>query len=409
MIKLPGEIKTEIREQVRRITPRVLEIRRDIHRHPERSKREQRTSDLVATELSRTGYEVSRCNNVYGVVAVLDGIQATRTIALRADMDALKLNEQTGLPFASEVEGVMHACGHDAHTAILLGVAEVLRNFKNIIPGNVKFIFQPSEEAFPGGALPMIQEGVLENPKVDAAFALHLDNMLPTGKIAIRHGPGVAGVTSVNMNIRGEGGHFAAPHETVDPIVVAAHVIVGIQSMVTRQIDGRKPFVLTFGQLLAGTRDNIIPEEVIIRGDMAAIDDELRESIEQNMVRLINNMSLSLGASGEISFWRGYPTLTNNGAMVELVQDVASVIIGAENVVSHEPWMTGEDFAFIAQKVPSALWFLGSWDSKKYPSPTRHHDPRFDLDEECIPIGIELTASMALEYLYRYREGGKTW
>ena len=344
-----------------------------------------------------------------GTINAFSAWEPTPTIALRADMDALKIKEKTGLPFASEVEDVMHACGHDAHTAILLGVAQVLRNFRDIIPGNIKFVFQPSEEAFPGGALPMIQEGLLENPKVDAALALHLDNTLPTGKIAVRHGPSVAGVTSVNITIRGSGGHFAAPHETVDPIVVAAHIIVAIQSLVTRQIDGRKPFVLTFGQVLAGTRDNIIPEEVIIRGDMAATDNELRESIEQNILKLVRNMSLSLGACGEISFWRGYPTLINNPAIAGLVQDIASELIGADNVVSHAPWMTGEDFAFIAEKVPSALWFLGSWDKDKYPSPTRHHDPRFDLDEGCIPMGIELAACMALEYLHRYREGGKLW
>jgi amidohydrolase len=407
MIHLPEEIRTRIREWVSRITPQAIEIRRDIHRHPERSKREQRTSDVVAAELSRLGYGISRYNDVYGITAVLKGKQSRPTIALRADMDALKLNEQTGLPFASEVEGVMHACGHDAHTAILLGVADVLRSFSDIMAGSVKFIFQPSEEAFPGGALPMIQEGMLENPVVDAALALHLDNTLPTGQVAVRSGPTVAGVTSVNINVMGKGGHFAAPHETVDPILAAAHVIVAIQSMVTRLVDGRKPFVLTFGQFLAGTRDNIIPEEVIIRGDMAAVDDTLRENIEENLIRLVENVSSSFGAKGAVSFWRGYPTLVNDTAMMGLVQDMASEICGVKNVAGHELWMTGEDFAFVAQKVPSALWFLGSWNTQKYASPTRHHDPRFDLDEACIPLGIELFTCMALEYLYRYSEGGK--
>jgi len=401
MIKLSPDIKEEIKRQVERVAPKIVDIRRDLHRHPERSKREQRTSDLVANRLTDLGYEVVRGASVYSVTAVLSGEKEGKTIGLRADMDALRLQEQTDLPFASEVEGVMHACGHDAHTAILLGVAEVLSNMRHVIPGKVKFLFQPSEEAFPGGALPMIEEGVLENPKVDAAFALHVGSNLPTGCISVCPGPSSGGVSAVNITVKGVGGHFASPHQAVDPIVVAAHVIVGLQSMVTRQVNYREPFVLTFGQILGGTRDNLIPEEVIIRGDMGAVNDKLREDLEQNIERLVKGITESFGASYEVKFWRGYDTLNNDTEMVELVREVGANLIGEDKVLTGEMGLGGEDFAFFVQKVPAAMWRLGAWDTNKHKVPTRHHDPKFDMDEVCMPLGVELTANLALEYLIR--------
>ena len=401
MLSLSPDIRAEIRNQVTTVIAKVIEMRRDLHRHPERSKREKRTSDLVASYLIALGYEVVRGTNIYSLTTVLSGQEKGKTIALRADMDALKLQEQTGLPFASEVEGVMHACGHDAHTAILLGAAEVLSKMSHVVSGNVRFLFQPSEEAFPGGALPMIEEGVLENPKVDAAFALHVDSTLPTGYISVRPGPSIGGVTAVNIKVKGAGGHFSKPYETVDPIIVAAHVLVGLQSMVTRQVNYREPFVLTFGQILGGTRDNLIPEEVIIRGDMGAVNDKLREDLEQNIERLVKGITESFGASYEVKFWRGYDTLNNDPEMVEMVREVAANIIGEDKVLTGEMGLGGEDFAFFAQKVPAAMWRLGAWDTNKHKVPTRHHDPKFDMDEVCMPLGVELTANLALEYLIR--------
>jgi len=404
MIKLSSETRAEIKKRVEAITPKIIDIRRDIHRHPERSKREKRTSDLIASFLTELGYEVVRGKDIYSVTAVLDGEGKGKTIGLRADTDALKLQEQTELSFASEVEEVMHACGHDAHTAMLMGVAEILSKMKHLIPGKVKFLFQPSEEAFPGGALPMIEEGVLENPKVDAAFAVHVGSNLPAGCISVCPGPSSGGVTAVNIRVKGVGGHFAGPHEAVDPIVVASHVIVGLQSMVTRQVNYREPFVLTFGQILGGTRDNLIPEEVIIRGDMGAVNDQLREDLEQNIERLVKGITESLGASYELKFWRGYPTLINEPGMVEMVREVGTSILGEDKVLEGNMGLGGEDFAFFAQKVPAAMWRVGAWDQKKYKVPTHHHNPLFDMDEACLPIGMEITANLALEYLTRNAE-----
>jgi amidohydrolase len=247
----------------------------------------------------------------------------------------------------------------------------------------------------------MIKEGVLDNPKVDAALALHIDSTIPTGCISVRSGPNIGGVTAINIKVKGKGGHFALPHETVDPIVVGAHVIVGLQSMVARQVNHWEPFVLTFGQFLGGTRDNVIPEEVVIRGDMAAINNELRENTEQNIERLVKGVTASFGASAEVQFWRGYPTLENDPGIVEMVREVAASITGKDRVLAGEPSLVGEDFAFFAQRVPAAMWLLGAWDKNKHKEPTRHHDPKFDIDEACLPLGIELMASSALEYLFK--------
>jgi len=406
MIILPGDIRAQISKLVASVTPSVVELRREIHRHPERSKREQMTSDLVARYLTNLGLQVERGTKVYSVIATLNGSAGDNTIALRADMDALKLKEETGLPFASEVEGVMHACGHDAHTAMLLGVADILSRIRLSIPGNVKFLFQPSEEAFPGGALPMIEEGVLENPKVDAAFALHVSSGLTTGCISVIPGPTIGGVTAVNITVRGPGGHFSAPYMTVDTVVVAAQVLVALQTMVSRQVDYWKPFVLTFGQILGGTRDNIIPAEVTIRGNMASTNDKILHDIERNIESVAKGVAEGFGATCEIKFWRGYPTLVNDPGMVSIIKEVAASIIGEEKVIAAEPSLGGEDFAFFAQKVPAAMWNLGAWDTNKYKTPTHHHEPKFDMDEACLPLGIELTANIALEYLYRNKKGG---
>jgi amidohydrolase len=400
-LQLPQSIRDEIKKKVISTKSRIVETRREIHQHPERSKREEKTADFVTGRLETLGLKVIRGVKAFSVAATLKGKGQGKTVALRADMDALKLQEQTGLPFASEAEGVMHACGHDAHTAILLGAAEILSKMQDKIPGSIKFFFQPSEEAFPGGAPFMIEEGVMENPKVDACLALHLDSTLPTGKISVIEGPAIGGVTAVNIAVRGPGGHFSRPSETVDTVVVAAHVLVALQSMVAREVDYWEPFVLTFGQIIGGTRDNIIPAEVILRGDMASVNDTMRHAIEKKIESVVKGVTSGFGALYEIKFWRGYPTLVNDASMVELVKEVAAGIAGRDKVLKAAPSLVGEDFAFFAQKVPSAFWFLGAWDTQKYSTPTHHHDPKFDPDESCLPLGVELMTNMALEYLYR--------
>ncbi|MCG6533696.1 MAG: M20 family metallopeptidase [Syntrophales bacterium LBB04] len=399
MGKIPESVRIAVETKGAAITQKIIDIRRDIHMNPEASKRESRTSQIAFDFLSGLGIPATRCTKNLGVVGLLKGGKPGKTVALRADMDALKLQEMTGLPFTSKVDGLMHACGHDAHTAMLLGVAEVLHPIREQIPGGVKFFFQPSEEAFPGGALGMIEDGCMENPHVDAAFALHV-GMLPTGQIGLRAGGSIGGVTSVSIRVKGKGGHFSTPHKAVDPIVIAANIVVALQSLMTRQADPMEPIVLTFGTIQGGSRDNIIGEEVNIRGNLGAINNELRLEIAEKIDKVTKAIAESMGGSAEVRLWHGYPTVVNDQDMVKLAWKVGEEVFGSENVREIEPILGGEDFAFFLEKAPGALITLGIWDRVKYTEPISNHSPRFDLDERAIPKGINYLSQLALSYLY---------
>ncbi|HMK64339.1 MAG TPA: M20 family metallopeptidase, partial [Thermodesulfobacteriota bacterium] len=261
--------KQEISEIVKGLTSEVIEIRRDLHRHPEVSGKEERTSALVAQQLTELGIEVRRCRKNFGVIGLLKGERPGPTVAFRADMDALPLAEATGAEYASRIPGAMHACGHDIHTAVLLGTAKVLSRLRSRLEGQVLFLFQPSEEFFPGGAIGMIEEGALEDPRPDAVFSLHT-HPIPVGQIAVIPGPIIGSVSTLSLRIFGKGGHFSGPQMAVDPIVVAAHVVVALDSMMTRRVDPLDPAVLTFGMIQGGTRDNIIGDMVVLRGNIGA-------------------------------------------------------------------------------------------------------------------------------------------
>ena len=399
MGKIPDSVRIAVESKVVAITQKIIDIRRDIHMNPEASKGERRTSQLAFDFLSGLEIPVMRSIKNLGVIGVLKGGKQGKTVALRADMDALKLQEMTGLPFASRVDGVMHACGHDAHTAMLMGAAEVLSTIKEQIPGQVKFFLQPSEEAFPGGAIGMIEDGCMENPHVDAAFALHVGT-LPTGQIGLRAGGSIGGVTAVSIKVKGKGGHFSTPHKAVDPIVIAANIVVALQSLMTRHADPMEPIVLTFGTIQGGSRDNIIGEEVNIRGDLGAINNELRLEIAEKIDKLTKAMAESMGGSAEVMLWHGYPTVVNDKRMVELAWKVGEEVFGSENVKEIEPILGGEDFAFFLEKAPGALVTLGIWDKDKYTEPISNHSPRFDLDERAIPKGIKYLSQLALNFLY---------
>jgi amidohydrolase len=399
MGKTPEGVRAAVESGVAAITQKIIDIRRDIHMNPEASKRESRTSKLVFEYLSVLGIPVTRCTKNLGVIGLLEGGNPGKTVALRADMDALRLQELTGLPFASKVDGVMHACGHDAHTAMLMGAAEVLSLVKEQIPGQVKFFFQPSEEAFPGGAIGMIEDGCMENPHVDSAFALHVGT-LPTGQIGLKTGGSIGGVTAVSIRVKGKGGHFSAPHKAVDPIVIAANIVVALQSLMTRQADPMEPIVLTFGTIQGGSRDNIIGEEVTIRGDLGAMNNELRLEMAEKIEKLTGAVAEAMGGSAEIRLWHGYPTVVNDQGMVELARKVGEEVFGLGNVKELEPILGGEDFAFFLEKAPGAFITLGIWDKDKTAAPIPNHSPRFDLDERAIPKGINYLSQLALSFLY---------
>jgi amidohydrolase len=384
--------KKLISEQVGELAAEVIKIRRDLHRHPEVSGKEERTSALVADFLSDLGIKVRRCQGNLGVVGLLTGAKPGPTVALRADMDALPLTEETGAEYASEVQGVMHACGHDIHTAIQLGTAAVLHRLRDRLEGKVLFLFQPSEEFFPGGAVGMIQEGVLDDPKPEAVFSLHTDS-IPVGQIAIIPGPMIGSVSTLSLRILGKGGHFSKPHQTVDPIVVAAHVVVALESMMTRRVDPLDPAVLTFGMIQGGTRDNIIGDMVVLRGNIGALDEALCKFLMEELEKTVKGVTQGMGAGYKLKYIHGYPTLRNDPEMTAYIQRIAGTLIGESNLKTCKPNLGGEDFSFFLQKIPGAMFFLGTHDPSSGP-PISNHDPRFNPDERAIPLGMELMAHL---------------
>lgn len=388
--------KEMISRQVEDLAAEVVEIRRDLHRHPEVSGKEERTSALVAKYLQDMGLEVRRCNGNYGVVGLLSGGKPGPTVALRADMDALPLKEATGAEYASQVEGVMHACGHDIHTAVQLGAAAVLTRLQDRLEGKALFLFQPSEEFFPGGAVGMIQEGALDNPRPEAIFSLHT-HPLPVGQIAIVPGPMIGSVSTLSLRILGEGGHFSTPHRAVDPIVVAAHVVVALESMMTRRVDPLDPAVLTFGMIQGGTRDNIIGDMVVLRGNIGALDESLCRSLMEELEKTVKGVTQGMGANYKLKYIHGYPTMRNDPAMTAYVQKIAGTLLGDGNVEACKPTLGGEDFSFFLQKVPGAMFYLGTHDPASG-APISNHDPRFNPDERAIPLGMKLMTHLVVEF-----------
>jgi amidohydrolase len=281
------DLQENISAEVHRLEKEVVAIRRDLHMYPELSGKAERTSSIVSKYLDDLGLEIRRCKKNYGVIGLLRGEKTGPTVALCADMDALALEEKTGLPFSSKVDGVMHACGHDVHTAVLMGTAAVLTAIRSELKGNALFLFQPSEEFFPGGALGMIDEGALDDPKPDAIFSLHT-HPVPVGKVCIIAGPIIGAVSTMSLRIFGRGGHFSKPHLAVDPIVAASHVVVALNSMMIRKVDPMDSAVLTFGMIQGGTRDNIIGDMVVLRGNIGSLDEGLCKSLMEELEKVVN-------------------------------------------------------------------------------------------------------------------------
>lgn len=375
----------------------IINIRRDFHMHPEVSGQEKRTSGMVADYLEKLGFDVQRCQKNYGVIGRLTGGKPGPNIALRADMDALPLQEKTGLPYASKIDGAMHACGHDVHTAILMGTASVLSEAREELAGSIIFLFQPSEEFFPGGALGMIEEGGIDNPKPDAIFALHTSAM-PTGQIAIVPGPIIGSVSTLSLRIFGQGGHFSTPHLAVDPILVASNVVVALSSMVPRRVNPLENAVLTFGMIQGGTRDNIIGDMVVLRGNIGSLDESLCVKLMEDLEKTVKGITEGLGATYKLKYIHGYPTTRNDPEKTAYVQEVASRVIGEANVLPCTPALGGEDMAFFLQKIPGAMFFLGVHDPDSDHPPIANHDPEFAPDEKSIAVGMKLMSRLVTDY-----------
>ncbi|MEO8154073.1 MAG: amidohydrolase [Rhizobacter sp.] len=407
------------------ITPRVEAVqdkmvawRRDIHQHPELSGQEVRTARLVADQLRKLGLAVKTGVGGHGVVAVLKGGRPGKVVALRADMDALPVAESTGLPFASQVKvkymgqetAVMHACGHDGHTAILLGVAEVLAGVRAQIPGTVKFIFQPAEEGLPEeangrqanwGARAMVAQGALENPKVDAMFGLHISPNMPIGSVGYRSGPMMAGADTVHITVTGSQTHGAAPWMGVDPIVAAAQVITGLQTIVSRQLNiTHEPVVLTIAAIHGGNRENIVPDSVEMLGTLRTFDEEMRTEAKQRITTTAQMIAASSGAKAAVSFGPTAYSVTSNPpdlteAMLPSLQRSAG-----DRVMVLPKISASEDFSEYQKVVPGFFYILGAPPKgKAYADAPGNHSPGFDFDEDAMQLGALSLSMLALDYL----------
>ena len=387
----------QLHPDVQQIIPEVVRLRRDLHQHPELGFQEVRTSALVAARLEELGLPVRRNVARTGVVALLEGALPGPTLLLRADMDALPIQEETGLPYASRNPGVMHACGHDGHTAILLGVAQVLARRRETLAGRVKFVFQPAEEGL-GGAEPMIAEGVLEEPRVDAAVGLHLWSPLPVGTVGVRPGPMMAAADTLRIRVRGRGGHAAAPHRTVDPILAAAHLVVATQSVVSRSVDPADSAVISLCRIQGGQAGNIIPEEVELVGTVRSFRAEVRDRLRQRLEELAHHVPRAFGATADLDFELGYPPVVNDPAMTELVTSACREVLGGPASVVDCHTMGGEDFAFFLREVPGCFFFVGSGNPDRETHHPHHH-PRFDLDEDALGLGVQCLVRIVERYL----------
>lgn len=365
--------------------PQVTEWRRHLHRFPELSFQEQETAAFVADRLKEMGYEPrTGVGGVYSVVAVLEGGKPGPTIALRADMDALPIQEEADVEFASTRPGKMHACGHDAHTAILLGAARALRQVRTHVAGRIVFLFQPAEELPPGGAKAMVEAGVLDG--VDAVFGVHVSNPVLTGQLGFRPGPVNANSDSFKVTLYGKGGHAAGPHNTVDPIVMLGAAISAVQSIHSRNLNPIDQAVLTIGWVRGGDANNIIPEKVEFGGTIRTFDTKVQTMIHARLKTVMEGVAAAFGGRAEVESSYGYPVLNNDAAMTELARSVAAMVIGQENIVSPPAGLGGEDFAYYAQARPACFARLGTGTPATLTLPA--HNPRFVIQEDSFKVGV---------------------
>ena len=384
----------DFRQLVNEYRDQIISVRRDLHRIPETAYTEEKTSAYVADCLARQGLEVQTGIARYGVVGLLRTARPGPTLMIRADMDALPLCEDTGLPFASVHKGAMHACGHDAHMSMALGAATVMRRIKDDLRGTIKFVFQPAEEG-PGGAKPMIEAGVMENPTVDFAVGCHLWPDTPQGAIGVKSGPLMAAMDRFDIKIIGKGGHGAMPHICVDALEVGTQVVNALQRIVSRHMNPLQPAVVTVGSFHAGTAFNIIADQATLSGTTRTFDLDIWHSWEQRLDRVIRGVCQAMGAQYEFKFAQGYPPTINDESMSELVRRCAAQVVGTDNVVEPQSTMGGEDMSFYLQRAKGCFFFLGVGREDGAPV----HNPKFDFDEDVLPLGVETYCRVAAELL----------
>lgn len=387
-----------IKELAARLAPEIISFRRHLHANPELSFEEVETSKYVAQVLRSFGLQPSVMADT-GLVAYIRGHNPEkRTIALRADMDALPIQERNDVAYRSNRPGVMHACGHDVHTASLLGVAGILNHIKESLEGTVKLIFQPGEERIPGGASLMIKEGVLENPKVNSIFGQHVMPLIEVGKVGFRPGMYMASSDEIYLTINGKGGHGAMPDQVIDPVLITSHIILALQQVVSRNSDPKTPSVLSFGKVIANGATNVIPDQVKVEGTFRTLDETWRARAKELITRIAKGTAEAMGASCEVIILHGFPYLENSPALTSRARLSAEEYLGRENVLDLDPWMAAEDFAFYSQKVNACFYRLGVRNEARGIT-SAVHTATFDIDEKALEVGAGLMAWLAVREL----------
>jgi amidohydrolase len=377
----------------------VISIRRHLHAHPELSYQEFETAKLVFEKLSGFGLSPVQGVAETGLTVLIEGKNPSRKcVALRADMDALPIVEANEVPYKSTKHGVMHACGHDVHTSSLLGTARILSELKNSFEGTVKLIFQPGEEKNPGGASLMIKAGALENPKPASIIGQHVMPLVPVGKVGFREGMYMASSDEIYLTVIGKGGHGAAPELAIDPVVIASHIIIGLQQIISRNASPKQPTVLTFGKIIANGATNIIPDEVKISGTFRALNETWRKEGLEKIKKMAEGIAESMGGKCDVSISHGYPYLENNPDLTRRIRKAAEEYVGKENVVDIDLTLGSEDFAYYSHVVPASFYRLGTGNAAK--GITAYvHSPHFDIDEDALKLGPGLMAWMAIQEL----------
>ncbi len=389
----------QVKQLAQKNSSKVLAIRQHIHQNPELSFEEYNTQKYVLKQLADIGItDVTKLANT-GVVALIKGKNSTqKTIALRADLDALPIIEQNDVPYKSINTGVMHACGHDVHTSCLLGAAYILNELKNEFEGTIKLVFQPGEEKLPGGASIMIKEGVLQNPQVNSMIGQHVMPLLPAGTVGFRSGLYMASTDEIYVTVTGKGGHGAMPHFNIDPVLISAHIIIALQQLVSRMANPAIPCVLSFGKVIANGATNVIPNEVKMEGTFRTMDENWRKEAHAKMKKLAEGIAESMGGTCDFDIHKGYPFLQNNPTVTEQAKQAAIQYLGNDKVVDLDIWMAAEDFAFYSQQVPATFYRLGVRNEAKNIT-SSVHTPTFNIDEDALEVGAGLMAWLAINEL----------
>lgn len=381
------------------VFPEVVRHRRHLHAHPELSYQEHETAAYVAGVLRSIGLDPTEGVAETGVTALIEGKNpGTRTTALRADLDALPITEQNDVPYKSTRPGIMHACGHDVHTSSLLGAAKILYSLRDSFEGTIKLIFQPGEEKNPGGASLMIKDGIMENPSVDAIFGQHVMPLIPVGKIGFKPGMYMASADEIYLTVHGKGGHGAIPEMAIDPVLISAHIITGLQQVISRNANPRTPTVLTFGKVSADGATNIIPEKVEIAGTFRALDEEWRGKAHVLITNMAEKIAEGMGGSCDVNIDKGYPFLYNDEELTARARSAAVEYVGEENIVDLDIWMGAEDFSYYSQLTPACFYRLGTRNEARNIT-SYVHTPTFDIDEDALKLGPGLMAWLALKNL----------